>query len=88
MVFHNTPISFSYPVTKNPYEPAQYIANQSHHSTLNASRIDNIHIKVFWDEEVIKQHYPETDQLKLYFFSESLNLLGSSMGHSRLRFCF
>ena len=77
MIFQNTPLSFSHPVAKNPYEPAKFISNRYYHSTLNANKIQNIQIKVFWDEEVIRQHYPETDQLKLYFFSESYNVLQS-----------
>ena len=85
-MFQNTPLSFYYPVTKNPYEPAKFISNHYCHSTLNASKIENIKIKVFWDEEVIKQYYPETDQLKLYFFSESFNLLVSNGGLTMLRY--
>ena len=86
MIFHNTPLSFSYPVTKNPYEPAKFISNQYYHSTLNTIHINDLRIKVFWDEEIIKQYYPETDQLKLHFFAESYNLLCSGDGISGLRY--
>ena len=87
MIFDNNPLSFSYPVAKNSYEPGLFISNQSYHSIINiVDRRNEFFIKVYWDEEVIKQHYPETDQLKLYFFSESLNLLSSLNGESFLKF--
>ena len=87
IMFQNTPLSFSYPVRKNPYEPAHFISNNFYYSTLNTSRLfDGIEIEIFWDKEVIHQHYPETDQLKIHFFTESYNLLRSDNGSSVLWF--
>ena len=37
-------------------------------------------------KEVIKQYYPETNQLKLYFFSESFNILLFDQGLAVLRY--
>ena len=86
IMFQNTPLSFSYPITKNPYKSSQFISNQSYYSTLNVSRCNNVKIDVYWDKEVIQQHYPEFDQLELLFFSENYNLLFSDRLVTRLHY--
>ena len=86
MMFQNTPLSFSHPVNKDPYEPAHFISNEFYYSTLNAGTLMNKKMEIFWDEKVIQQHYPEKDQLKIHFFGESYNLLLSMIGNSRLRY--
>jgi hypothetical protein len=53
-MFQNTPLSFSYPVNKDSYEPAHFMSNEFFYSTLNANRVNNIHIEIFWDEDVIQ----------------------------------
>ena len=86
IMFQNTPLSFSYPITKNSYKPSHFISNQGYYSTLNASRCNEAQMGIYWDKEVIQQHYPESDQLELCFFSENYNLLFSDGDFARLRF--
>lgn len=89
VIFHNTPPMLPYDHTFMNTIPRDYSTlgqPTCDYTTLNTSRIDNIQVTVEWDLNVIREEYPETHQLYLEPFAETINVLRIMQGMGGVAF--